>query len=55
MNFQSSIMKNTSTLLDEMIHITPRCVVQLHSHLILINYLNINFFQKCQGQIVENV
>ncbi len=28
----SSIMEKTSTLLDEMIHITPKCVVHLHGH-----------------------
>jgi hypothetical protein len=32
MIFQSSTLKKTSTLLNEMIHIMPRCAMHLHDH-----------------------
>ncbi len=32
MTSQSFIMKKMNTLLDEMIHITPKCIMHLHGH-----------------------
>jgi hypothetical protein len=32
MTFYSSIVKNMSTLLDETIHIMPKCTVHFHGH-----------------------
>jgi hypothetical protein len=32
MTSRSSIMEKMGTLLNEMIHITPKCIVHLHGH-----------------------